>query len=280
MEIKIFHTSDTRENGYKRLIPDEDYIFIYKEIFSVFDGVSVLFQEPYPNPSPSKRVAEIAAQVVTNEIIKAKTKGLATLHTAFEKANNEIKKYNESMGVTKENVNHLDKQLASCVGAFGFVHNDMFYFAQINDSGVMVFDPLGNREVDFILNQAPFIRYVNNLGENHKLETNSKEEHLYIKKNIVNNSSISYQGAKLNFGVANGDNEASRFLRMGATSISPGQIAFLYTDGFIPFVYDNNFTKLLMSWPEDIIIEEFILERQQEGDKFRKEKSLVAIRFQ
>lgn len=278
--VHKFYYPDSRTE--KRQKPSEDYILMKDNTFAVFDGVSLLFQEPYPNPSPAAEASEVAAKAVVEVIEKALKKGEAgsnLIRAAFSEANLRVRQLNRGLGVTSQTVNHLDKQYASTVGAFGFFQKDSLYFGQVNDSGVMVFDPLGNREVDFVLNQTPYINFLSKLEAKDKFKPGSKEEHVFVRSQVVNNPDLEFEGIKINFGVINGSKEASKFLRLGMCNVMQGQVALFYTDGFIPFVYDQSFVDLLFKAEDFEEVERFIKNKEKEEGKFQKEKSMIILKF-
>lgn len=277
-QIQTFHFSNTFPNKPAR--PDEDFLLVKENTFAVFDGVTLLFQDPYPDPSPAYDVSQIAAETIAEVISQDVSQGtISLLNKVFKEANSRVKEYNNRLGITRKTVNHLNRQYASTVGAFGFFANGILYFAQINDSGVMVFDPLGNREVDFVINSKPFINYLTGLEKAGKFQPGSKEEHIFVRSQVVNNRNLFYQGQKIDFGVMNGQDEAVDFLHFGCCNLASGQIALFYTDGFLPFVYDRDFIQRLYKTDKKSDLEDYLKAKEKEAEKFQKEKSLIIVRF-
>lgn len=198
VEILQFQYPDKRKSH--KNIPPEDTIVRDTSTFAVFDGVTLAFNEPYPNPSPAKEAATIGATTIVkyiNENRKNPDK-LEVLKSAFEISNSKIRYYNEERKVTSQTVDFLNQQYAATVGAFGFIENDIFYFAQLNDCGVMILDPLGNIEVDLISNQQPLQKYLKQRVEEGKYLAGSKEEHVFIRSEVVNNADLEVEGTNAN----------------------------------------------------------------------------------
>jgi len=260
--------------------PNEDFVLVKDGIFGIFDGVTLAHQDPYPDPSPAAEAAKIGAKAVVGNIEQNRggTEGLRLIRESFTLANKQIRELNNRLGVTPETIDYLNKQYAAAVGCFGFVKDAIFYFGQLNDCGVAVFDQQGNQELDFVENQQPLIKYLQEARKRGLFEPGSKEEHIHVRSQIVNNKEIAFAGEYINFGVMTGEENAGQFLRIGAFNLHQNQIAVFYSDGFSPFIYDSRFVNLLLQAPRKNVLRKFIEEREKENDKYRKEKSLILIR--
>jgi len=280
--IDKLHYSDTREEAKKQNLPDEDSILENDGVFCVYDGVKIMHTDPYPNPSPAKQAADLAAKETIDFLVQNKStvEPTALIAKTVVHVNEKIKELNEKNGITPQTADHHKKQYAAVTGAFGFTKGNMLHFAQLNDSGVMVFDWQGNREVDFLLNQTPFIKKMEKLRTERKLVENSLEEHIFIRKELVNNAESSFEGKKLNFGVMNGEKTGEQFWHYGSTNLFSGQVALLYSDGFIPFVYNDGFTKLFFENAYLAKAKLYIEEKQKESEKYQKEKSLIVVKVE
>lgn len=270
------------EQNPENLHPDEDFTLIDENIFAVFDGITLAFQNPYPNPSPAAKAAEMAAKSVA-EKLNVKEDSLEPINLllqAFDFANQKIKEYNTTLGITTETLDYTTKQYAAVVGAFGFLKDNILYFGQINDCGVIVFDQMGNREIDFILDQTPIINHLNRLAVKGKFKRKSKEDHIYVRSKVVNNPNLEENGKKVHFGVMTGEDIAKKFFHFGSSQVSEGQIALFYSDGFVPFLSDPEFTKLLLLKLSEVEIKRFVESKIAKGDpKYKKEKSLIVLNF-
>lgn len=276
MDVISLHYSGTAKE--EKDLPDEDYSCITDNSFAVFDGVPTWFQDPYPNPSPGSEVARLAAEFIT-AFLDSHNDGLSDIVTAFKRANEIVDQYNKQRGVTKETVNHRDKQYGAAVGSFGFVKNNLFYYGQLNDCGVMAFDKEKNRELDIISNGQDVLKYFKKRGGEAGFDASDPSEHVNFRTHIVNNPKASVDGEKISFGVMTGETVAEQFLRVGVYPIIPGSSIILFSDGFIPFLYDKDFVDILLSSSPKNEIEKFIDQKITQAEKFQKEKTLVMIRF-
>lgn len=279
-KTESFYFFDARSQRINR--PQEDFSLIQSNIFAVFDGVTRLFQEPYPNPSPAFEASQIAAKTIASVIqegVLSNQNNLDLLRAAFRQANLKIKQYNNSLGVTPSTVNHLERQYAATVGSFGFIAGRTLYFGQINDSGAMIFDSFGNREIDLSANQTFFVKYLTHLETKGDFRAGSKEEHVFVRSKIVNNTQASFDGRPIRFGVMTGQKEAENFLRVGSLDIEKGQIAIFYTDGFLPFVFDEEFIKMLFVARDQSEITRYVNHKEALGEKFQKEKTMIVVHF-
>jgi hypothetical protein len=182
-------------------------------------------------------------------------------------------------GVTNKTVNHRDKQYGAAVGSYGYIINNLFYFGQINDCGVMAFDREGNRELDIISNGQDVLRYFKKRGGDAGFDATSAIEHVNFRTNVVNNLGATVDGEKIRFGVMTGERVAEKFLRIGVYPIIPGCTVALFSDGFIPFVYDNDFINCFLDGSPKAILKQFIKEKIPHDEKFQKEKTLVRLHF-
>jgi len=239
------HQSDSRKGRESR--PSEDYSLCKRGVFAVFDGVTLLYQKPYPRPSPAAEAAKIGATTVVRTILDGKSarEGRALIESSFVAANEEIRKLNEKLGIDSRTVDHIGKQYAAAVGCFGFIKDKRFYFGQINDCGITSFDPQGKWETDIILNQVPLLKHLAKMEGAGRFEAGSREEHIYVRSRIVNNPQVTHEEERIGFGVMTGEDQARSFLRVGVINLYRGQTIVLYSDGFIPLMRDPEFTKLL-----------------------------------
>ncbi len=275
-QVLEFHCPDRRPEKNDRNVPDEDFVKVDGNYFAVFDGVPVLFQDPYPNPSPGQKAAETGANSVIEFLKKSDLKPLERLKEAFDFGNQKIKKLNDDLGVTPKTVDYISKQYAATVGVAGFIDNGVFYYGQISDCGIMALDQFGNRELDIISAGqlvSPFLAQFENRGD---FAPGSQEEHVYFRSKVVNHQEIEFEGKKLNFGVLTGEKNAVQFVRYGAYELIPGNTVLLYSDGFLPFVFDKDFAKIVLGGSKEKIEEE-ILVREALDKKFATEKSLIVI---
>lgn len=276
MDVITLHYSGTSKE--EKNLPDEDCLSVTDNSFAVFDGVPTWFQDPYPNPSPGGDVARLAAESIT-KYLASHNESIVDIVDAFKQVNKQVASYNAQRGVTNKTVNHRDKQYGAAVGSFGFVKDNLFYFGQLNDCGVMAFDKEENRELDIINNGQDVLKYFKKRGGDTRFDATSPSEHVNFRTKIVNNPDAAVDGEKISFGVMTGETIAEKFLRTGVYPIIPGSSIIIFSDGFIPFLYDKDFVHCLLSSSKKTEIEKLIEQKIPTGEKFQKEKTLVMISF-
>lgn len=276
MEVKTLsiHFNDTTENSKKH--QPEDFLICKNNIFIVCDGVYQNHKEPYPSPSYAAKAAEITA----NSIFSFLENNLAKkdiLKKAIKFANKKVREYNESQGITKQTLDYINIQYAATLFSCGFIKDDTFHFAQIYDCGVMVEDQLGNPEIDIITNAKPYKELITDLQNKGKFKLNSQEEHIYVRKKLVNNIDAKINENYLYLGALTGQSKALQFVKYGSTTLFKNQTIYLYTDGFIPYIYDTQFRTIARNLNKSEI-KEYIKSKEVLGDKYKKEKSLIIVR--
>jgi len=274
MKYKVFHFDAASKKA------PEDYVIAQENIFVVTDGFSALFDNETGLKGYGKQAAEIAGKSLFDYIqehIEKEIDGNNLLIGAYKYANAQIKKYNEELGANYSNLDFEKIGLVGCTCAYGFVKEKVLYFAQLNDSGVMVFDQYGNREIDFIYNQSAYYKYIKELREQKGIEEDSVKEHQLIRKEIINNFDLIYLDLNAGLGAMTGQEESVKFLHYGCSHLFCGQKALFYTDGFIPYVYSKEFIDVLLE-KNDKEVKRFVESKMQESsEKYGKEKTLILI---
>jgi serine/threonine protein phosphatase PrpC len=282
LNIQEIQFSNSREEYKRYNLPDEDFIYVKDNAFAAFDGVTILFQNPYPNPSPARKAAEIGAQTVVENLLvnQDKVNPEELLKDSFIKANEKIKNYNESLGVTPKTVNHTSKQYAATVGSFGFIKDNILYAGLLGDCGVLVLNEKGDKEIGLDYDDRLLTEYMENfLSPSPEINFDPMKHHIYIRQNVVNNPDLEYKGKKINFAVMTGQKEAEQFLKIKSTEIKPGYTILFYSDGFTPFIEEKEFLEFLIKNKNQRETENYILEKSKTDKKYQKEKSLLLIRL-
>lgn len=273
--VYAYHIENTMKIDFQP--PSEDFIVIGDNSFAVFDGVTLLHQTPYPNPSPAAEAAKIGAFEAI-KVIREKNQDQTpedVLRLAFTESNKRIKEYNDSLGITEETINYVSKQYASTVGAVGFIEDGFLYYGQINDCGVMVLDKDGRVISNAIDDQKIYKDMLSKKRNNGELKEGSLEEHVFVRREVVNRN-YEFRGRKITYGVLTGQEEAENFVRIGSCKLLLGQTLLFYSDGLIPFLSNQNFLNIVISEPENV--EEFL--RQNVNDvSLQKEKSVIIVKY-
>lgn len=261
----------------KKGIPSEDYADVQGCAVAVCDGVTLIHQHPYPNPSPAAKVAKLAAKTLI-DMLKQSDGNVRVLRTAFIKANRAISEYNWQIGNTPRTVDFLNRQYAATVAAFGMIADSTLFWGQINDCGIMVVNSRGHIIMNQILDQRSYRSFIAEHRRKGLSIKDTPEEHQFVRKNIVNNQEISYRGKPINWGVMTGESKAKYFLRTGRFRLKPQQTVLFYTDGMIPLLALASFRREVASVMDIKQIRQLIQSLSNRGPQFQDEKTVVVIR--
>lgn len=243
MKIYNFHYS-----GEYSTHPDEDVSLHKNGWFAVFDGVTLEHQDPYPDPSPAAQAAQDACGAVVNTRFDFKNP-TSSISQASHRVNSIIRELNNSLGITEETVNFLSVQYAATVGAFAYVSEGWLYGAQINDSELAVLNSDGSFKFRLNTVVGPVNELLAVYRREGKFSADSADEYKFVRKHIVNNTSLEFKGQQIRFGVLTGQMEAEYFLNSGAVELSADDTVLLYSDGMIPYIEDEVFRSYLAANP-------------------------------
>jgi serine/threonine protein phosphatase PrpC len=274
----ILHYSDTR-TGLPIEKPDEDFVDIQGNAFASFDGVTLLWQIPYPNPSPAFESAKGMAEVVLKTLnADVPLVGQAKVAEAFRRANEWNMEFNKTLGITQETIDYLETQYASAVGSAGYLKDSTLYCGHVNDCGVLVCSPEGNTLLSLEVDSERHERYLNYLrGE--KIYNDGIGEHVYFRKNVVN-ADIDFEDGKVDFGVLTGEEKALDFVLTGEVEISKGCMAIFYTDGFAPILHETKLVEFMLENKNKEDVAKEIETLSETNQRFQKEKSMVVVYFE
>lgn len=239
MKVRTFHFS-----GDPAHHPDEDALVWRDNRFAVFDGVTLLHQRPYPDPSPAAAAAQAGCQAILSTPLDAHNPE-KTLRLMAAEANRHIKQLNQFLNITEQTVDYLTVQYAAAVGAYGYIQDNTLHCAQLTDSEVMVLNKQGDITFRLETNVGPVNAYLRHLQDTHHFAAGSPAEHQYARKNIINNAHLVFQGASIRVGVFTGQDGAEQFINTGQYRLTPGETVLFYSDGMLPFVDNPAFRKYL-----------------------------------
>lgn len=206
----MFHsTVCTIKNTVSPLKPNEDAFYVddEKKIYIIADGVSRdLIDGYYPNPSPSKEVADIFVEEASRYVKHAITvmpNYRQAVYDAFAYANHKIKRYNSE----------YTSFFPGTVGVITLLINDTIYYGYIGDcTGILLND---RQKKQFTHCQTKQI-YI------HRNEFSKST----IRSQICNNPSHPYS-----YGVIDGRDAAMEFVVTGEFPISEYSGMILHSDG-------------------------------------------------
>lgn len=216
----------TKKNTKYKDKPNEDYIVISEKLFIVLDGVSRSLENgSYPNPSPSKHVAELVGEYIKEYIQNNNSKNKEELiYNAILNANQKVHEYNVIL-------NHKHK--AGCVGVILLFDNDNIYYAYIGDC------------IGLALNEKKYIfteKQTKQISQ-HGQEFTTEE----IRNNICNNINHPYS-----YGVLDGNQCAMNFVKTGKLNNNIKAI-IISSDGMAKYLFKENIDKLLTLSAKEMI---------------------------
>lgn len=217
-------------------------------IFSVADGVPLAVHpgSEYPLPSGVQEVAKIFceesiknAEQLYDEMSSDKMRDI------FIRANKEVRKYNSEKDRIAETINYWDHDYYCATAALAVLKERKLFWGNICDSGVAVFDEKGKKK--FMTDDGWSFFNKNRPSDWEKLPL---FERTIIKNRDFRNKVINNQ--RSGYGVANGEESALAYLDFGSKDLEKGDIVFVYTDGFFPYLGKRDFINLFLEWPDDL----------------------------
>jgi len=230
MRVETFHFA-----GEPSTHPDEDALAWHDNRFAVFDGVTLLHQKPYPDPSPAAQAAQAGCRAILDEPVDAHDPE-ATLRHMATAANRAIKRLNQSLDITEKTVDYLAVQYAAAVGAFGFIEGNTLHCAQLTDCEVMVVDAGGAIKFRLESPMGPIAKYLQHIRRREHFAAGSPEEHRFVRQHVINNPALEFEGRPIRVGVFTGQEVAEQFLNVGQCTLAPHDTILFFSDGMTPFL--------------------------------------------
>jgi hypothetical protein len=220
--------------------PDEDAIAAENDCIAVFDGVTLLHQDPYPVPSPAAKAAEQGASAAV-EYAMAHVREPDFLIGCFAAANRAIRRINRDLGITAETVDFLNVQYAATVGAVACFDDPILHYAHINDCGVMLCRPDGSLIDELIVDKAGIAAYLKAVREGGYFNAGSPEEHVFVRRYLVNNPKVPFSEY-----VLTGEEVAISGVRTREIVAHEPLKVLVYSDGFIPLLGGAGFREKML----------------------------------
>ena len=85
----------------------------------------------------------------------------------------------------------------------------------------------------------------------------------------------------IGYGVANGQENAIKYLKTGVAKLEKGNTVLIYTDGVENYIDIEEFVNIMSSWPKNIEqkIKGLVNKKSSEdSSKYGREKTLIAVR--
>lgn len=279
---RILSQRRLKPEKYKDYIhPQEDYLLQSERypIFAVADGVTLELDKNgnYPRPSGASEAARIFCEEIVKEAEKIYDKfGEAEIEPIFKKANDAVGEYNRANGRTKETINFWDFDLFAATAAFAAIKDETVFWGSICDSYVAHFDKNGRLKF-----KSPecWPRMRRHLPAD--WEAMGEKEKRIMTRKIYRNG-LDEHGNLIGYGVITGEEAALKYFNSGAFKAEPGDLIFLFTDGFEKHLELPEFIDLFKEWPINLEskVKEFTAQKIKENpEEFGRERSLIALFF-
>jgi len=257
----------------------EDYFAVSKKfpIFAVADGVTLEKNKlgRYPRSSGAQKAAQIFCKTVIREAEKLYPKFKTShLNNIFRTANRAVGRYNHRRQRSKRNINYWDFDLFAATASFALIKNNTLYWASICDAGMAHFDRRGTRT---LLACECWPNLSKSLPSN--WDTFSEKERKIIIRRDYRNA-LGPKGELKGYGVITGQREAENYLNEGDLLVGAGDLIFLFTDGFEPYLKLKEFLPLFQKWPKNLSGKIKTLTAQKakaNPEKYGQERTLIAI---
>lgn len=222
------------------------------------------FLKKYPRPSG----AELAAKVICDTF--SKTNG--SLMEKLIKCNESVKKLNNKYILKCDYLeNDYYGAVASCIS----IENNILNYAYVCDSGIIVYDRLGNTKFqtsdDKKLYSDP---YINKIG----IPWNLPESRVIIRRDYRNNLSNIQDNKCVSYGAITGEKSVIEFIKTEQFELSDGDIIVVYSDGFTNFLHDKYFISQILYFEKDEFERYIETKSKSDYEKYGKEKTLILYR--
>ncbi|MDP3735243.1 MAG: hypothetical protein Q8R39_02325 [bacterium] len=295
IEEKLHHNLDRLE---ALAHPNEDFLLAdpRRPIFVVADGVTLEFNPDgtYPLPSGAARAARLfCMDALKSARRRYKHFSTSDLPAIFRAGNAAVSEYNHSRGRVPGALDYWGKDLFTTTAAFAIlapprrwtsdVHRSgnskrLLYWASICDSFVAHYDSHGSLKFRSpeCWPSTPERRCFPKDWESRPEEERKKElRRLY-------RNGLGPKGELIGYGVATGEDAAEPYLNTGTLRVAPGDLVFLYTDGFERYFDLPEFIDLFRRWPHNLKKElhHFSEEKAHEnGALYSHDRTLVVLKF-
>lgn len=267
-----------RKAAFYSIHPQEDYFFASEKypIWSVGDGVTLEANEHggYPEFSGAGEVAKLLCE-------KAVYKGeelyesfdLPKCGGVFRAANAVVQEYNRFHGRTRPTINFWDRDFFAAAGAFALLKANRLFWFTIGDAEVRVFDREGKKK--FVSPECWPDRKKFLPPDWAAVPPDKKRR---IIREFYRNG-VDKEGRLIGYGVVTGEEMAERYLKSGALAVETGDLLFLATDGFAPYLDVPEFVGLFLAQTPDLSEKVRAFTRamsEREPERFGHERTLIA----
>lgn len=220
----------------------------------------------YPNPS--------GAEMCAKEICKTFEEENGTLKEKLIKCNEAVNLLNKKY--IKE-CDYLENDYYGAVASCIEIKESTLKFAYICDSGVIVYDKLGNikfqTDDDKALYSDPYKSKIT--GNTWHLP----ETRVIVRRDFRNKPDNIHDGVCVSFGAITGEKEAISFIKSGEVELENEDTVLLYSDGFSDFLHEQEFINKILDFNKKDFENYIISKSTQDYEKYGKEKTIIIYKI-
>lgn len=225
--------------------------------------------EKYPKFSG----AEKAAKEICNTYSKLSG---GSLKDKLIECNNSVKKLNDKY---ISECDYLENDYYGAVAACVQISGDILNYAYICDSGIIVYDNLGNIKFQTENDKELYSEhYINEMFKQNGISWNLPEARIRTRRDFRNNLNNIQDGKCVSYGALTGEADAAQFIRYGQLKITKEDIVLVYSDGFNNFLHDKEFINLLLNFDKEKLESYVNLKSLNDNEKYGKEKTIVYLK--
>lgn len=242
--------------------PNEDYLRVRVDcgghVCVVGDGITrfVAAGKEYPNPSYAATAAKIFCDIASFSAVEGMRENLrgegdvcaAAIGRAFMLANEDIAKFNQTLGITKETTDYLENDFYGCVGALGILTGSTLRYGYIGDCGLLIYDSksfmpkfVTNNDTGLLENFREAWGWFKGMSNTDQAE-GRKERRLFWARDLRNKPNALH----LTYGALTGEPEALAYVKGGCAELAIDSTAVFFSDGILPYLFDRSVRKAIV----------------------------------
>lgn len=222
------------------------------------------FLEKYPRPS--------GAYLAAKEICDTFSKTDGSLKDRLVLCNKDVKKLNDKY---IKDCDYLQNDYYGAVAACIHIENNILKYAYICDSGVIVYDHLGNIKFQTKDDKESYSDYY---IDKISIPWNLPEKRVIVRRDYRNNTDNVQDGICVSYGALTGEESAIEFIKSGSLELKNGDIIVVYSDGFTNFLHEKEFISHLIGFNKEEFEKYINSKSMDDYDKYGKEKTLVLLK--
>jgi serine/threonine protein phosphatase PrpC len=246
-------------------------------IFALADGIGWRGsgKENFPTPSPAKKAADIFTSLIYK--IKPFDDLEYFLRFYFSLANKKIFEFNLKR-LKNEKINFWNVDYAHISALLALIKGNKIFYGLIGENSVLVINKKGkikhqSKKIDWFYKNYPFKDFIKKLDSLRKKEfRNYYDMERLGRKYFRNKLDANY--IPYGYGVLTGEKDALIYVIYDKVDLEKEDIVLLFTDGFLSYLDEPEFKKIILSKDKNLI-EKFLEEKRNINPiKFGSEFSL------